>query len=246
MCRSQNTPTLRPLGCGVAREGGRIIIIIIIIISHRPKSTRCKNIYRWQQDLTRGGQSSDEKERKEGASCTSLRWEWCVRPHASVFMSVPRDSEAIYWHVTTRQQKRRACMSCVFAVCVCVYVSVCVCVCVCVCVYLLGCVTVNHVRHERDLPVQQGGRSQVQWNLVCHHHCDVHSWRNSLNCPTWEREREREREGEEQGTYWQSYKHRKFFVFVFLLPHAGFKAIKYDSSKVQITQSLWSEKVEAS
>lgn len=62
-----------------------------------------------------------------------------------------------------------------------------VCVCVCVCdVYLLRCITVNHVRHERDLPVQEGGRSQVQWNLVCHHHCDVHSWRNSLNCPTWE------------------------------------------------------------
>lgn len=56
----------------------------------------------------------------------------------------------------------------------------------CVSIYLLRCVTVNHVRHERDLPVQEGGRSQVQWNLVCHHHCDVHSWRNSLNCPTWE------------------------------------------------------------
>lgn len=53
-------------------------------------------------------------------------------------------------------------------------------------VYLLCCITVNHVRNERDLPIQEGGRSQVQWNLVCHHHCDVHSWRNSLNCPTWE------------------------------------------------------------
>lgn len=53
-------------------------------------------------------------------------------------------------------------------------------------VYLLHGVAVNHVRHERDIPVQEGGRSQVQWNLVCHHHCDVHSWRNSLNCPTWE------------------------------------------------------------
>lgn len=52
-------------------------------------------------------------------------------------------------------------------------------------VYLLHGVTVNHVRHERDIPVEEGGRSQVQWNLVCHHHCDVHSWRNSLNCPTW-------------------------------------------------------------
>lgn len=52
-------------------------------------------------------------------------------------------------------------------------------------VYLLGCLTINHVRHERDLPVQEGGRSQVQWNLVCHHHCDVHSWRNWLNFLTW-------------------------------------------------------------
>lgn len=61
-------------------------------------------------------------------------------------------------------------------------------------VYLLRCVTVNHVRHERDLPVQEGGWGQVQWNLVCHHHCDVHSWRNWLNCPTWEStERERDR-----------------------------------------------------
>lgn len=59
-------------------------------------------------------------------------------------------------------------------------------------VYLLHSVTVNHVRHERDIPVQEGGRSQVQWNLVCHHHCDVHSWRNSLNCPTW---KSREKEG---------------------------------------------------
>ena len=56
---------------------------------------------------------------------------------------------------------------------------------VCLCVYLLWSITVNHVRHEGDLPVQEGGRSQVQGNLVCHHHCDVHSWRNLLNCPTW-------------------------------------------------------------
>lgn len=53
-------------------------------------------------------------------------------------------------------------------------------------IYLLCRIAVNHVRHERDLPVQEGGRSQVQRNLVCHHHCDVHSWRNWLNCPTWE------------------------------------------------------------
>lgn len=71
--------------------------------------------------------------------------------------------------------------------------------CVCVRVYLLRRIAVNHVRHERDLPVQEGGRSQVQWNLVCHHHCDVHSWRNSLNCPTWE-STERERENEKRGT----------------------------------------------
>lgn len=60
------------------------------------------------------------------------------------------------------------------------------CACVVLPCYLLRRVAVNHVRHERDLPVQEGGRSQVQWNVVCHHHCDVHSWRNSLNCPTWE------------------------------------------------------------
>lgn len=53
-------------------------------------------------------------------------------------------------------------------------------------IYLLCRITVNHVRYQRDLPIQERGRSQVQWNLVCHHHCDVHSWRNWLNCPTWE------------------------------------------------------------
>lgn len=61
-----------------------------------------------------------------------------------------------------------------------------VCKCVKMYIYLLCCVTVNHVRHEWELSIQEGGRSQVQWNLVCHHHCDVHSWRNWLNCPTWE------------------------------------------------------------
>lgn len=60
--------------------------------------------------------------------------------------------------------------------------------------YLLRRVSVNQVRHERDLPVHEGGRSQVQWNVVCHHHCDVHSWRNSLNCPTWE-STERQKKG---------------------------------------------------
>lgn len=76
-------------------------------------------------------------------------------------------------------------------------VNVCVCVCACACGYLLCRITVNHVRQKGDLPIQERGRSQVQWNLVCHHHCDVHSWRNSLNCPTWEStetERQRDRE----------------------------------------------------
>lgn len=74
-------------------------------------------------------------------------------------------------------------------------------------IYLLCCITVNHVRHERDLPVQEGGRSQVQWNLVCHHHCDVHSWRNSLNCPTWESTERIRNRGLQYFSYTKQYTH---------------------------------------
>lgn len=72
--------------------------------------------------------------------------------------------------------------------------------------YLLRRVAVNHVRHERDLPVQEGGRSQVQWNVVCHHHCDVHSWRNSLNCPTWESTETEKKKGREDTSACQQLK----------------------------------------